>query len=414
MPRRAGTAVKRDRTATLKQIDHWLGFPLCVALGALGRMLRPFRGATTVPADLTPRRIVISKFFGLGSILLSSALARALRARYPDAELVYLTFDANRDLLRRLGVCDEVKTITLRTPWAFVTSVLQFVAWCARRPPDVFVDLEFYSKFSTLIGVASRARWRAGFYLPQFWRTSLVNVPVHFNLSRHILEIYGMVGAAVGAPVGDALPSRIAVSDADRHALAEQFPGLRPAVLVGVNVNASDLALCRRWPRERFAAVIDGLLRWREDIVVVLTGSGDEAPYTRETIPLLREPASERVVDVSGKLSFGAYLALLDRFDVLLTNDSGPFHLAKANGLPTVSIWGPGSPSLYGPYGAETKAHVALHKQWPCSPCLYIYRTNAGHFCGGTTPCMDAIGSDEVLRAVQAVITTRAQPRTAS
>lgn len=407
--------MKRDRTAVLKAVDHWIGLPLCWGLGTIATILSLGRRTVpAIPSGERPRRIVVSKFFGLGSIALSSALLRAIREHFPDVQIVFVTFESNLALMRRMPDCDTVVTVSISGPVAFLRSVVGLL-WCfLRQRPDVFIDLEFYSKFSTALSFLSRARWRIAFHLPAFWRASLVNVPVYFNTARHILDIYAMVATSMGARVKDPLPSGIMVSDDERHRFDEKLRTLSlPAhgVRIGVNVNASDLALGRRWPRERFAAVIDGLLKWRDDIAVVLTGTREEAEYTGSVMDLVGGEHTGRVINLSGQLTFAEYLSLLENLDVLLTNDSGPFHLAKGVGLPTVSIWGPGDPGLYGPYGSETADHAIIYKRWPCSPCMYIYRTDAGFFCNGTMPCMDAINSDEVLQTLQIFIDNRKRER---
>jgi heptosyltransferase II len=135
-----------------------------------------------------------------------------------------------------------------------------------------------------------------------------------------------------------------------------------------------------------------------------LTGSLSEQEYTGSIFRFIEGDIQNRVFDLSGSLDLGQFLALLSRLDVFLTNDSGPFHLAKAQGAATVSIWGPGSPALYGPFGEENKRNKTVYKRFPCSPCMYIYRTDAGYFCKGVAPCLDGITSDEVRKAIQETI----------
>jgi len=75
--------------------------------------------------------------------------------------------------------------------------------------------------------------------------------------------------------------------------------------------------------------------------------------------------------------------------------------LAKAVGTRTISLWGPGSVDLYGPYQKEKDLHDVIYKRYPCSPCLYVYRTDAGFFCGQKAPCMEAIDPLDVMTIVE-------------
>ncbi len=393
------------KTRLLKFIDHWAGGPLCIALGVLHRVTHPFyRTSLEMPIGRAPRSIVVIKFFGLGSILLSSALLKSIREKYPAAAITFFTFEGNAKLVRSLKMSDEVRTIDVRNPYTLARSLLGNLIYFSFHKPEISIDLEFFSKFSTMMSYLTGAKWRVGFYAAKFWRNSLVNVPVYFNYARHILEIYGMVGKAVGVDVRDLTPLKIPVGADDEGRIAALLAEKKVSesdLLVGVNINASDLAYCRRWPKERFAEVINSLLKEYKGMKVFLTGTANEKEYTASIFRFLDGDIKERVFDVSGILSFGQFIALLKKARLFLTNDTGPFHLAKAQGTSTVSIWGPGSPDLYGPYGEEKDAHMVIYKRWPCSPCLYIYRTDAGYFCRNRAPCLDNIGSEDVVRGVK-------------
>jgi len=391
----------------LKFLDHWAGTPICLFLALLNKFMRPFDKFHSSPIKKTPGTILMIKFFGLGSILLSSPLLKSIKEHFPESRIIFLTFKHNAGLVKRLGICDEVRTIDVSNVFTLLNSILSNLAFLRFVRPEISIDLEFYSKFSTMVSYLSGARWRVGFYLPQFWRTALVNVPVYFNYSRHILEIYAMVGKAIGLEVKDLAPSSIPTSEEEVDFVEELLQRQninRQNFLLGVNINASDLAFCRRWPREKFAQVINALVKEKSNLLVLLFGSQSEKKYTSSLLELLGEKTKEKVFDLSGRLTLGQFIVLLQKIDLFLTNDSGPLHLAKAQGTPTVSIWGPGSPELYGPYGREKDKHKVLYKRYPCSPCMYIYRTEAGYFCNMSIPCLNDIDSEEVIQAVKTAI----------
>jgi ADP-heptose:LPS heptosyltransferase len=98
-------------------------------------------------------------------------------------------------------------------------------------------------------------------------------------------------------------------------------------------------------------------------------------------------------------LSFDEFVASMDLYDLFVTNDSGPLHVAYAQGVPTVSLWGPGRPEFYGPPGGP---HSTLYKRLPCSPCLYLFTSQVGQWCNHRADCMWAIEVDDVWAALQA------------
>jgi ADP-heptose:LPS heptosyltransferase len=104
---------------------------------------------------------------------------------------------------------------------------------------------------------------------------------------------------------------------------------------------------------------------------------------------------------MAGKLSFEEFMASMDLYDFFLTNDSGPVHLAYAQGVDTISLWGVGRPSFYGP---QVGNHSTFYRHLPCSPCLYMFTSEVGQWCDHRGDCMQAIGVDEVWATVKAYI----------
>jgi ADP-heptose:LPS heptosyltransferase len=171
--------------------------------------------------------------------------------------------------------------------------------------------------------------------------------------------------------------------------------------LLGVNANAGEMSLERRWPVERFAAVIDALLRGRPDLFVALTGSSAERPHVESLRALLPPAVAGRVAVTAGEWSLDEFAAALTRCDGFLTNDSGPMHMAAAQGAPVVSLWGPGRPEFYAPRVAN---HTALYRNYPCSPCLYMFTAFEGMWCRHEGWCMREIETHEALIAVEAML----------
>ena len=393
---------------TLKFVDHWVGIQICGLLSFIERITHPsktlkFQAVFSQP----PRSIVVNKFFGLGSILLSSSMVSGIKRQYPQARIVFLTFKENAKLLNLLGVVDEVLVIDTTNPWNLVRSVFSALIYFSFHKPDVTIDLEFFSKFSTMMAYLSGARWRVGFYLNEFWRYPLINVAVYFNYTKHIIDIYSQCAKAIGIELKPALPGPIPVSQETLQsveAFCVEHNISKQDLILSVNVNASDLAYCRRWPLHKFAEVINTLLASRKELKVLLTGAPNEKEYVSRILPMLDAGIRARVIDISGLLTLEQFIAALGKFDVFLTNDSGPFHLAQVQKTPMVSIWGAGLPELYGHYGKPAAWQRVIYKRWACSPCLYIYKTSAGSFCNQTAPCLEGINSAEVVSAIEEVM----------
>jgi ADP-heptose:LPS heptosyltransferase len=387
----------------MRSVDHWVGLPLCFALGAIVSLRHRF-----LPRPEQPIRdrgtIVILKFFGLGSILEATPLLAGIRRRYPNVRLAFLTFPANETLLRRLAVCDDVFAIRTGSPLGFVTDTFRAIVWMQRRDVDAIVDLEFFSKFSTLMAVLGGARRRIGYHLNAFWRRSLLTAPVYFNYYRHITDVFAQAGSYLDVNVENAALTPVPVADETRARVEQSLRehGVLPHErLVGVNVNAGDMSLERRWPVEGFAELIDALLARHADVRVLLTGAPGEAAYVRSVYDRLDEANRPRVLVTAGLWSLDEFVASFARMAAFVTNDSGPMHLAAAQGTPLVSLWGPGRPDFYAPRVARQEV---IYEAFPCSPCLYMFTTMEGMWCRHEGWCMQAIGSAKVLAAVERLL----------
>lgn len=118
----------------------------------------------------------------------------------------------------------------------------------------------------------------------------------------------------------------------------------------------------KRWPSSHFAEV--GKILQREmGYQILITG-------TKEELPLMKEIASQipdaALLDTN--LSLHAFAAILSRIDLLISNDTGPVHLACALNRPVVAIYGPTDPKLCGPHKAENATVFSVPPS--CTPCL--------------------------------------------
>ena len=152
--------------------------------------------------------------------------------------------------------------------------------------------------------------------------------------------------------------------------------------LIGVNPSARWAT--KLWGSDKFAELITRLPRGR----VVLTGSAAE----REEIGKIAQGCRND----AGETDLFQLAELYRRCAVVITNDSGPMHVAAAVGTPVIGIFGPTDPALTGPYGKE---HIVLRAGIPCSPCFKGYCTNGVHM-----ECMKLVTVDQVLEAGKVVL----------
>ena len=144
-----------------------MGLPLCFCFGLASVVARKIFGSRKriISGQGT---LAVFKFFGMGSIIQASPLLRAIRQRYPEARLVFVTFKSNEELVSKLGICDAVRVIRTSSPFSFAVDVIRQILWLRFKRVEAVIDLEFFSKFSTLLSFATRTPIRVGFHLNDF------------------------------------------------------------------------------------------------------------------------------------------------------------------------------------------------------------------------------------------------------
>jgi ADP-heptose:LPS heptosyltransferase len=386
----------------MKKIDGWAGGLGCFALDvvevAFGWLRR-----SAVPPDRV-RMVLVTKYLGMGSIVLAAPMVARLRLLFPGARIVFLTFRENREVAQMLGIFDLVFTIEAKSLPALVRDTISTLRALWRLKVDVVCDLEFFTRYSTLVAWLSGAPRRVGYFSRIAWRGHLLTDPVYYNGTKHITRVFLAQAEVLGARIDEAAPVQLPDLPVDPAADAGARTALRAAGVdegqpfLAVNPNASELCLERRWMPERFARVVDALLVENPSMRAVFVGSPGEAAYTQSVIDRCRQ--ADRVVNLAGGVKVRELAELLRAAHLLLTNDSGPLHLAAMVGTPTVSLFGPETPTLYGPVGPRQQV---FYSGVYCSPCINVYNSKTAS-CRGNNICLQAFSGHEVLNACRQLL----------
>ncbi|GHO54604.1 glycosyltransferase family 9 protein [Ktedonobacter robiniae] len=154
----------------------------------------------------------------------------------------------------------------------------------------------------------------------------------------------------------------------------------------------------KRWPLERYRALVQKLI-WDLGARVLLIGGPGDAPLTQQLLKGLEVPMGS-VLDLAGKTSIGELAAQLEACSLYIGNDSSPMHLAAAVDIPVIGIFGPTSPEEYGPYPTNDPRHIGLWKHPTRQPCFFLGKMRECQNC----TCMQAITVEDVWEAVQRLV----------
>ncbi len=398
------------------RIDRWVGTAIC----ALLLLVKKFSRRPKTRAGEEVRTILLLKLWGMGSIVLASPLLARLREQHPEARIDFVTLRENEPILDLYPELDRKLTIDLKRGIpVFLVGTLRAIWRIRRERYDLLLDLEFFTRFSAIFSFLVRPRRSHGFSAKGKWRGQLHDVEVPFNAYNHVsLNFLDLFRGDPMSPV-DASVIESATALAPIRAPSGSWEGCRQllvdhpawregAPLVVVNPNAGDMALERRWPLEQVAELLRGLCSQRS-INVAVTGSDSEREYV--TAVLEASGSAERIIDLSGRIGIHQLVALLEHTSVCVTNDSGPLHIASAVGTSTVALFGPETPTLYGPLRSRADQRHAVHYlKLACSPCMFVHDNKVLSCWFAQAKCMTGITPARVLASVDELLPDATAP----
>jgi ADP-heptose:LPS heptosyltransferase len=381
------------RVGIMRWIDRWVGVPLVALLLGLHRLwwlIAPPKSPKTI------ERIAFLGLSELGSTIIADPAVRHARELFPGAEVYFVIFAGNRGCLDILGTINPQQVLTIRESnfLLFVLDSLAAARTLRRLHTDIVIDLELFSRYTSILSLLSGAPIRTGFhrfYNEGLYRGNHLTHPVQYNPHQHMAKNFlALVYAATEEP-GTVPHCKRRFDDTDirlepyrngaasamlRLRLVDSFPVLaRTNRWVILNANASHLIPLRRWPLDNFGQLAKRLLE-DPDVAVLITGVASEKVDAQG---IARIAPSERLIDLTGLTRLDELPALYNLCVMMLTNDSGPAHVAALTGLKTWVLFGPETPSLYGALNPNAEF---FYKGLGCSPCV----SAANH---RRSPCTD-------------------------
>ncbi len=342
------------------------------------------------------QRILVIKFWGLGSIMLCEPALRYLRQTYPQARLDFLTLQQNQELFALMPYVDRVHVLEFGSLWKFMRSLPQQFSHLKKQKYDLIFDAEFFANFSALLARALSPANLAGFSRPGGRKQSLLDVAVPFVDHQHAVKNFlRLVASARGVADMPCDPEELH----PRLPAPPNNPFVSDTPYAIINVNASPLALERRWPQENFLQLARWLLR-EFDTNLILIGNRAERAYTQAVATALGKPG--RVHNLAGDLNLRQLAELLAGAALLISNDSGPLHLAAALHKPVVGFYGPETPQRFGPLCPKK---LVFYLGLPCSPCMSVDNAKTVN-CTNHLRCMRDLRVEMVIPKLQAFIET--------
>jgi lipopolysaccharide heptosyltransferase II len=327
-------------------------------------------------------KLLVIKLRAVGDVILSTATLPNLRAAFPGATIDFLVERSCRDVIEGNEQIDNLVVFSkTRANGAMILLDLR------RAKYDMVIDL-FGNPRSALMTFASRARYRVGYDFRG--RSYAYNILVKPRGAEvHNVEFNLDALRRIGVSVTTKSPY-FPLAEADREFAGREAGklGLTGRLVIGFNPGTNRPA--ERWPAERFAE-LGALLASRLGARICVFWGPGEKP--------LADAIAERIGEaavVAPPTSLKQLGAMFERCSLVVSNDTGPMHIAAALGVPTVGIFGPVNPLLQGPWGE--KARYARKEELSCLGCNYDTTCPIGN------PCMTELEAKRVFGVVEELI----------
>lgn len=306
-------------------------------------------------------KILILKPSSLGDVIQALPVLRLIRRHLPSSQIYWWIEAGLAPILE--GDPDLAGTIPFdRKAWAHPANwseVARTVRWMRDQRFDWVIDLQsllrsgifaWLANGQLLAGLDERREGARGFYDIVARRATW-----HTHAADWYLSILPLLGVPVTSQF-EWLPRRDAVAAGLEHRWnlsSHRWILLQPGARW----------LNKRWPLEHFKTLARELQARHSSHRLAVLGGKDDAPLGAS----IAEACAPSCLDLTGKLSLSEMIEMIRACDLMVTNDTGPMHVAAALRKSVVGLFGPTEPTRTGPYGQTGNV---LRLELPCSPCM--------------------------------------------
>jgi lipopolysaccharide heptosyltransferase II len=340
--------------------------------------------------DFEPKKIIVRMPNWIGDMVMATPILSDLKKAFPSSEITAMCKKPICTLLENDPNLDEL--------------------FCFTKPDNRFFEKRIEKR--NIIAKLRSSKYDLGILLTNsfssawwFWqgkvlnrvgfdcnlRNFLLTYPVVYSDAEKIHQVdqYKKLLAPLKIEASKTKPKLYLTESelSDCCAMLEHYGYTFDKPLIGINPGAQ-YGIAKCWPKEKFRRVIQKLIK-KKDCFVICFGDDKNIDIVKEICAYL----PENVINLANLTSLRELACLINFCTVLLTNDSGPLHIADALGVEVVAIFGSTNPNKTGPY---SKGKV-INAKVSCSPC-YLRE------CPIDFRCMHKITEDEVLKALLAQI----------
>lgn len=337
------------------------------------------------PAFPYTDKILITYLMHLGDLLLTTPFLQVLRRAYPKAQIDYLVDEKLADVVRYNPNIDNVLTIDKKGKDNSIGAIYRYAKKLSVNNYDLIINLHPNERTSFLCAM-TKAKRKVGASHKMF--AVFFDKVIKLDKKIHAADMYLQVlqqlditndlsNEGLQMPVGE--QAQMFVQDFYRN------NGIQDAdKVIGFNIGSA--VLTKRWAGERFAQVADYFAA--KGYKPVFFGGSMDMELVADAVQHMHS----KPIIATGKLTLQQLAAAMQRCALIITNDSGPMHVAISQRVPIVAMYGPSLPNLYGPY---TDNAIIVRSNPACHGCE---QSGMKHKCDDMQ-CMTNLTVEQVIEA---------------
>jgi len=302
------------------------------------------------PANDNHTRILIIKLWALGDSVLSLSLIRGVRESYKNCSVDVLIMPRVKDIFESYSIDNILCLNSFKDLKRLLRKSNKY---------DIVFDCEPYLNISAIMSFLI-GKHRIGFV--KQYRSKLYTRTIEFRKDQHMVQNYLDMLRSLGKDYDTNKLEEILVPQAELQKVKKYIEdNFSNENIIGICPGISESSKNRMWFEDRFAKLAD-LIITELNCRVLFIDSVKNSKVTEKIMSLMKCEA----INTIGKFNLKETFSLLSQCHVFISNDTGPMHLAAAQGCKTIGLFGPNTPVLWAPYG---DCNVAIYKT-NLEPCI--------------------------------------------
>tara|TARA_Y100000310_G_C20693631_1_gene823992 strand:- start:1219 stop:2346 length:1128 start_codon:yes stop_codon:yes gene_type:complete len=370
----------------IKFIDKYIGYFICLILSVFNFSSKQKK----------PKSILLIQFWGIGETILALPAIKALREKNKKSRIDILVTDRVKEIFYNNKNINNVKILKLN-PFSIKLFILK--NW---KKYDLVIDMEEYLNISSIIAFFT-GKQRIGY--SHGIRSRLYTKQVKYNDKQHTAETFLDLIRALKINYKLKNLGKLNYSKKDKniiHKFLKYKKISKKDFVVGIAPGAAESAKSRMWPLENYVELCNNILK-NKNKKIIFIGNKNENELIKKIQSKIK--GKNRTINTSGLFDLNPLFCLIERCNLFISNDAGAMHIAAAQGVKTIGLFGPNLPLRFGPYG---KKNVVIYKGHDCkfSPCINVhqgkvpdcyYSKNSKDY----QKCMKNIKVEYVLKAIK-------------